>query len=71
MGKGTFSDQALAKVVQQYPLYIEEIKYIARQTTIRSIVRSSCTTPDMKCIMEVVSGYRKKVEAPVLFGGAV
>jgi hypothetical protein len=69
LGKDTFNDQALAKVVQQYPLHIEEIKYIARQAIIRSIVRSSCTTPDMKCLMEVLSGYRKKVEAPVLFGG--
>jgi hypothetical protein len=69
IGRGNTSDDALANMVEQYPMHIEEIKFIARQATVRSIMRNGSTTPDMKCVVEVVSGYRRKVVAPILFGG--
>ena len=69
LGKGTVSDDALVDMVERYPMHAEEITFIARQATVRSIMRNGSTTPDMKCVMEVVSGYRRKVAAPILFGG--
>jgi hypothetical protein len=54
-------------LVEKYPLHVEDINYIARQATVRSIMRSGSKKPDMQSIREVLVSYRKKV-APVLFG---
>jgi DNA polymerase III delta prime subunit len=69
LGKVNISDDTLVDMVERYPMHVEEIKFIARQATVRSIMRNGSTTPDMKCVLEVVSGYRRKVSAPILFGG--
>lgn len=68
LGENNISDEILVDIVQQYPMHAEEIKFIARQATVRSIMQSASTKPDMKCILDVVSGYRKKISAPILFG---
>ena len=70
LGENNFSDEILVDIVQQYPMHAEEIKFISRQATVRSIMQSASTKPDMKCILDVVSGYRKKISAPILFGAA-
>jgi hypothetical protein len=62
------SDSALEEIVEQHPMHIDEINLIARQATVRSIMRNGSSSPDLKCIMEVVSGYRRKIIAPILFG---
>jgi AAA+ superfamily predicted ATPase len=68
LGEKNLSDEVLVDIVQQYPMHAEEIKFIARQATVRSIMQNASTKPDMKCILDVVSGYRKKISAPILFG---
>jgi len=60
LGENNFSDEILVDIVQQYPMHAEEIKFISRQATVRSIMQSASTKPDMKCILDVVSGYRKR-----------
>lgn len=70
LGEGIIDDDLLVDIVRQYPMHAEEIRFIARQATVRTIMQSSSCVPDMKCILDVVSGYRKKIAAPVLFGAA-
>lgn len=70
LGVNILDDDHLVEIVRQYPLHAEEIKFIARQATVKSIMQSSNRVPDKKCILDVVSGYRKKITAPVLFGAA-
>ncbi len=62
------SDSALDEIVEQHPMHIDEINLIARQATVRAIMRNGSSTPDLKCVMEVISGYRRKIIAPILFG---
>ena len=69
LGKDIIFKEALTRIVGQYPMHVKEIKFIARQATVKAIMKNGRPEPDMQCILEAVSGYRKKVSTPILFGG--
>lgn len=68
LGFQTVNDD-LREFVSNHPLHAEEIKFFARQATIRSIMETGCTKPDYRYVIKFTANYRQKPSLPVLFGG--
>jgi hypothetical protein len=62
-------DDDLESLVLNYPMHAEEIRFIARQATVKSIMINGNTRPDLHCVAEIAASFRKRPSMPVLFGG--
>lgn len=59
----------LESLVSDYPMHASEIKFVARQAMIKSIIKSGSAAPDIHCVREIAATFRKKSSTRVLFGG--
>jgi AAA+ superfamily predicted ATPase len=68
MNKKTTSEDELIALVEQNPMHVAEIDFIARQALIQSIIRSKAADTTIEGIRNVIARYRPKRFAPLLFG---
>jgi hypothetical protein len=62
-------EQRMVQLVEDYPLHLSEIDYIARQAGILATIRRMDAQPTLDELSEVITGYRQKQHTPLLFGG--
>jgi hypothetical protein len=62
-------ERSMMDFVEEYPLHISEIDYVARQAGILATIRRMDSKPNIEELQEVISGYRCKLSVPLLFGG--
>jgi hypothetical protein len=68
VGAGDATDDDLVKLVEDYPMHISEIDFIARQSSVRSIIQGCGTKPSLSCILGIIRSYRQQNRVPLLFG---
>ena len=68
LGKNKVSDDELVLLVENNPLHIAEIDYIAKQAIIQSAIKASSGGLTIKDIDNVIARYRPKPATPLLFG---
>jgi hypothetical protein len=68
MDKATINEDDLITLVEQNPMHVAEIDFIARQALIQSIIQSKADGPTIKDIHNVIARYRSKRFVPLLFG---
>lgn len=59
----------LLRLVEAYPLHINEIDFVVRQAGIMSTIRRMDNRPSLQELREVIVGFRKADRIPLLFGG--
>lgn len=62
-------EQELLRLVEAYPLHINEIDFVVRQAGIMSTIRRMDSRPSLAELREVITGFRKSSRIPLLFGG--
>ena len=62
-------ERDMMQMVEEYPMHLNEFDYIARQAGILATIRRLDSKPKLMEIQEVIMGYRKKQNVPLLFGG--
>ena len=62
-------EQNMMQIVEEYPMHLSEIDYIARQAGILATIRRMDCRPNLEELHEVISGYRSNLKVPLLFGG--
>jgi hypothetical protein len=68
---GSFPDeyeQGLLQMVEEYPMHLSEIDYVARQAGILATIRRMDNKPNLDELTEVITGYRQKQSVQLLFG---
>jgi hypothetical protein len=68
MDKATIDEDELIALVEQNPMHVTEIDFIARQALIQSLIQSKTGVPTIEGIRNVIAGYRPKHFVPLLFG---
>jgi AAA+ superfamily predicted ATPase len=68
MDRATIKEDELIALVEQNPMHVAEIDFIARQALIQSIIQSKGGGPTIKGIRNVIARYRPKRFVPLLFG---
>jgi hypothetical protein len=68
MDKATINENELIALVEQNPMHVAEIEFIARQALIQSIIQSKDGGTTIKGIHNVIARYRPKKLVPLLFG---
>ncbi len=68
IGKSTNNEDELIALVEQNPMHMYEIDFIARQALIQTIVQSNAGGPTIKDIRNVIARYRQNRFVPLLFG---
>jgi hypothetical protein len=63
------TERNMMQMVEEYPMHLNEIDYIARQAGILATIRRLDSKPKLLDIQEVIMGYRQKLNVPLLFGG--
>ena len=66
--KNKISDDELVSLVENNPMHIAEINFIARQAVIQSTIKASSGGLTIKDIDSVITRYRPKRATPLLFG---
>jgi hypothetical protein len=61
-------ERNMMKIVEDYPMHLSEIDYIARQAGILATIRRMDSKPNLEELQEVISGYRQRQSVPLLFG---
>lgn len=61
-------ERQLLCLVEDHPLHLSEIDFIARQAGIMSTIRRRSARPDISDLYEVISGYSRVKQVPLLFG---
>jgi hypothetical protein len=67
LGKGEGSD-GLVRLVEQFPMHINEIDFFFRRASILATVRGA-DKPSLDDILELIYRYRPRKRAPFIFGG--
>lgn len=62
-------EHELLRLVESYPLHINEIDFVARQAGILSTIRRMDGRPTPAELREVVASFRNANQIPLLFGG--
>ncbi len=62
-------ERGMMLIVEEYPMHVAEIDYVARQAGILATIRRLDSRPNLEELQEVISGYRLKKNVPLLFGG--
>lgn len=62
------SERVMMQLVEEYPMHVTEIDYVARQAGILATIRRLDSRPNLEELQEVISGYRQKKNVPLLFG---
>lgn len=68
LGEGILDDEQLMLLTSQYPLYLCEIVFMARQARVKAIMDDR-QQPCLKDIIAIISNFRGHRKAPPLFGG--
>jgi hypothetical protein len=68
MDKAIIDEDELIALVEQNPMHVAEIDFIARQALIQSIIQAKACGPTIKGIRNVIARYRPKRFVPLLFG---
>jgi hypothetical protein len=68
IGKSTNNEDELIALVEQNPMHMYEIDFIARQALIQAIVQSNAGGPTIKDIRNIIARYSPKRFVPLLFG---
>ncbi|MCG2741584.1 MAG: hypothetical protein L6300_15320 [Syntrophaceae bacterium] len=68
MDKASINEDELMALVEQNPMHVAEIDFIARQALIQAIIQSKGGGPTIKGIHNVIARYRPKRFVPLLFG---
>ncbi|TRZ42978.1 hypothetical protein D4S03_12260 [bacterium] len=68
MDKATIKEDELIALVEQNPMHVTEIDFIARQALIQTIIQSKAGGPTIKGIRNIIGRYRPKRFVPLLFG---
>ena len=63
-----FSDDELVSLVEKNPMHVTEIDFIAKQAIIQSTIKHGSDMLTIKDIDNVITRYRPKHSAPLLFG---
>ncbi len=63
------SERNMMQMIEENPMHLNEIDYIARQAGILATIRRLASKPNLTEIHEVIMGYRQKQNVPLLFGG--
>lgn len=66
--KAAINEDELIAFVEENPMHVDEIDFIARQALIQSIIQSNAGGPTIKGIRNVIARYRPKHLVPLLFG---
>ncbi len=61
-------ERGIMQIVEGYPMHVSEIDYVAHQAGILATVRRLDSWPNLEELQEVIRGYRKKKNVPLLFG---
>lgn len=61
-------ENRLIRIVEEYPMHLAEIDYVARQAGILATIRRMACKPNIDEVQEVILGYCKKISLPLLFG---
>lgn len=70
LDKTTIPEDELIALVEQHPMHVAEIDFIARQALIQAIIQSKTGGPTIEGIRNVIAKYRPKRFAPLLFGSS-
>jgi hypothetical protein len=62
------SEHGMMQIVEEYPMHVSEIDYVARQAGILATIRRLDSRPNLDELQEVISGYRQRKNVPLLFG---
>lgn len=68
-GLSTDEEHEMLSLIEAYPLHISEIDFVARQAGIISTIRRMDSRPSSTELREVISGFKKSKQMPLLFGG--
>jgi len=68
-GLSTDEEHEMLRLVETFPLHINEIDFVARQSGIISTIRRMDSRPTVREIREVVSDIKGTSRMPLLFGG--
>ena len=68
LDKTTINEDELIDLVEQNPMHVAEIDFIARQALIQSLIQSKGGGTTIKGIRDVIARYRPKRFVPLLFG---
>lgn len=63
------NEHGLTKLTRESSMHLNEIDYIVRQAGILATIRRLACQPNIDEIKEVITGYHKKQNTPLLFGG--
>jgi len=68
LAKNEASDDDLVSLVENNPMHVTEIDFIAKQAMIQSTIKSNSGGLTIKDIISVIARHRPKRSAPLLFG---